>query len=509
MILLTSAAYIQEEMQVEFGKLPPAFLPLGGQKLFQHQITLLKKLQKDDEKIFISLPQDFLVPDVDKNFFQTHRVEVLTVPSKISLAESVYRCVEKLKSSERLLILHGDTLFTSLPQADSGNYFSIQLKDDAYKRGYVKSSRPYGNQAFFTGLFVFDNSETLQRLLKVMNFEAAINEYYTQAKTSGTIEDSWLDFGHLNSYFQSRTKFTTQRYFNDLKIENGFVIKSSANREKILAEARWFECLPHELKIRTPRYFWLKDENERASYCLEYLQYISISELYIFGRLKPQQWTDILNDIFNILEEFQKVPVEQKFKLSRFVSEKTHIRLKEFTRNVGASLSGFERGRPSLSFLADKYSKLLETQSDIHSFWHGDFCLSNLLYDNRLNRVFMIDPRGIGNTGCFTAFGDLKYDLAKLMHSFVGLYDHIIFGQIRYELSSQFVLDDSIKNIQRQFLQMLEKKFPGLQRPLFVIMIHLFISMLTLHTDKSEKLSLLIENIYRLDGLYEEGMNSL
>ena len=41
MILIASAAYVNSEFQIEFGKLPPAFLPVGNRRLFERQIELL------------------------------------------------------------------------------------------------------------------------------------------------------------------------------------------------------------------------------------------------------------------------------------------------------------------------------------------------------------------------------------------------------------------------------------------------------------------------------------
>jgi hypothetical protein len=43
MILITSAAYVNSEFQIEFGKIPPSFLPVGNKRLFEHQINLIRR----------------------------------------------------------------------------------------------------------------------------------------------------------------------------------------------------------------------------------------------------------------------------------------------------------------------------------------------------------------------------------------------------------------------------------------------------------------------------------
>ena len=45
---------------------------------------------------------------------------------------------------------------------------------------------------------------------------------------------------------------------------------------------------------------------------------------------------------------------------------------------------------------------------------HGDLCLSNILFNSRINSIKVIDPRGIGYNNNLTIYGDQNYDLAKI-----------------------------------------------------------------------------------------------
>lgn len=40
MFLIMSGAYVGQELESEFGRIPPSFLPLGNRRLFQHQVAL-------------------------------------------------------------------------------------------------------------------------------------------------------------------------------------------------------------------------------------------------------------------------------------------------------------------------------------------------------------------------------------------------------------------------------------------------------------------------------------
>ena len=141
---------------------------------------------------------------------------------------------------------------------------------------------------------------------------------------------------------------------------------------------------------------------------------------------------------------------------------------------------------------------------------HGDLCLSNILFESRLGRIKVIDPRGLNTKSQFSLYGDLRYDLAKLTHSVVGLYDHILAGayslerEYRADLCSfelKIYDDERVESIQKVFIG--REFLPGL-KPLDVmpLTILLFISMLALHADEPRRQDALLANALRLYDLY-------
>lgn len=57
MILITSAAYISNELRIEFGVIPPCLLPIGNRTLLEYQAESIRKMS--NEKIFLTLPEDY------------------------------------------------------------------------------------------------------------------------------------------------------------------------------------------------------------------------------------------------------------------------------------------------------------------------------------------------------------------------------------------------------------------------------------------------------------------
>ena len=101
-------------------------------------------------------------------------------------------------------------------------------------------------------------------------------------------------------------------------------------------------------------------------------------------------------------------------------------------------------------------------------------------------------------------YGDFRYDVAKLAHSVVGLYDFIIGGMFNYQQNApydillEFEQNATIKNAQNYFCS---KKFGGYslhELSTYPILVHLFLSMLPLHHDFPERQNAMLANALRL-----------
>ena len=65
--LITSAAYVEPELVAEFGRLPPAFLPLGNRRLFVHQHAAIAA---HASRVLLTIPEGFRPEDVDEQQLQ-------------------------------------------------------------------------------------------------------------------------------------------------------------------------------------------------------------------------------------------------------------------------------------------------------------------------------------------------------------------------------------------------------------------------------------------------------
>ena len=330
----------------------------------------------------------------------------------------------------------------------------------------------------------------------------------------------WFDFGHVHTYFQSRLAVTTQRHFNRLSVAGGVLTKSSRDAAKMRAEAAWFADAPARIRPFLPNLIAADiaaggrtgadaNADADAGYALEYLPLTALNELYVFGRLPVKVWRKIFAgcDAFFVAARGIEAAKALDDGFSRHTyRDKTLARLEDFARQTGCDLDAPWRfnGRalPGLRTMAEQAAAAMCAAPPVASFVHGDFCFSNILYDFRSHRIKLIDPRGIDVAGRITAFGDFRYDIAKLAHSVVGLYDVVLAGFYGLRIDRQevefTVSHRRSRPIRDAFLQ---TRFAGAtpaEWGCWPAMVLLFLSMLPLHVDRRERQQALMANCLRV-----------
>ena len=496
-----SATYLASELKTELGDIPPTFLPVGNKHLYKLQIEFAKKYY---DKIVLTLPSNFSPFEADLQFFNDHHIQVLFLDPNLKIGDSLGQALHELKPNERVDILFGDTLFDD---------FKPQLNSVAVAKKMGNYNWHVDQDHVWAGFFSFANPSKLAKLLEQFTFHSAIENYISDSPDFLKIPiQHWYDFGHLNTYFYSKQKMTTERHFNCLEIKNGAVIKSSSDALKMSAEAAWYKNAPPSIKPFLPQFFEESFSlDKKKCYSIEYLHLLSLSEIYVFGRQDENTWNEIFNSCSYFLDETALVATESaqwsEKDSYQLYYKKTLDRLAQFESESGIKLDHEwklnDQYLPSLSTISESVWSALKDRPGRPGFIHGDFCFSNILYDFKSKKIKVIDPRGLNTNNEITNLGDFRYEIAKLAHSAVGFYDQIIaqqynFTENQYRLTLGFASDKNLDIVKDIFLN---TKFRG-QTPdkwdILPIMITLFMSMLPLHKDNVQRQKVLIANVLRL-----------
>ncbi|WP_123628233.1 capsular biosynthesis protein [Phaeobacter inhibens] len=457
----------------------------------------------------MTLPQSFDVPPADVSWLHRHDVEILKIPDGLSLGASLAHALILTGLNGSMRLLHGDTLLPGL-EAAQDDCISIAQPQGSYKWDQLQQFPGTSSDEVITGWFSLSCAQSFLRSLTLEggDFIAALNHYAQMQPLAPIHTPEWLDFGHLQTFHQARTKVSTARAFNSLNITNRTVFKSGDKPVKLRNEAAWFAGLPPVMRIFAPMYLGWEDDGYRISYEFN----PTLHELLIFGALQDGAWEAIAAGCFEFLENCRvhgqdDNPYAASDLLQELAINKTETRLAEWSqaRQVDLHQPWTLNGQkvPSIREIARRTSALIADTSPISGIMHGDFCFPNAFFDFRQQIVKVIDPRGSIRDDQAEIYGDIRYDLAKLNHSIEG-YDQILTGryhytregdhEIAFTLAESTTVDRLRKIFHAHHIQGQSMSDPGI----VALTIQLFLSMLPLHADRLDRQDAFLANALRL-----------
>jgi NDP-sugar pyrophosphorylase family protein len=394
---------------------------------------------------------------LDKHYNRRIELKVISLQNPLSIVESLKGAMDCQQSiHEPIQVILGDTLIYSdygktldmmyvSEVANTSNWCIAQTSDRGDLLALVDKLHIDGKEhKALCGYYCFSNAEALATSIQRSIEEGAkelsnVLMHYHRINPIQLIDTSlWYDFGHLESFIQSKKTLLRPRYFNSLVIDPllNTITKHSLKDDKLLDELNWFKLLPDSLKVLTPRLF--TDDSAATDKIIitqEFYGYPTLSELYVYGDLSETVWESILDYLFQIHNLFSNYKSDfSAAHCHEMYVTKTNHRIKlmlqqnsfwdELLQMESLEING--KIYPSLRLTMEALHDALHhlCQEGTFSILHGDFCLSNILYDLNNQIVRLIDPRGsFGEKGIY---GDPRYDLAKLRHSITGSYDYIV-----------------------------------------------------------------------------------
>jgi hypothetical protein len=519
-VLVPNWARLSPDMEAETGSKYAAFIQLGGAPIYKHIISQYR-CEGDRVRIVFLLAQD--APEFDIDPRENVGIEILRLKRSGSIGETILAGLAKHTSGDAVIVHMADTLL-DMEGAPLGDAVYVQSRSDLYRwtsvcvdsTGRIKVTNdrkeigPCGSKPVCVGLFSFEDGDRLaSELASALEhgapgrepFFVALENYSSARSIELRAVQRWMDCGHVDGYYESRLDYQNLRHFNTLSYDSvrGRVTKKSLNTEAFRKQVRWFKQIPDDVAPFVPRVFASSDGPD-PFITMELLSIPTLGDLFVNQRLQLGAWNDVVRSISRIQSCFAENAVKNSLapQLARVVYiEKTSSRLGAyFAQNPSARdyfvyLSGEKwsigRVQRTLTRFVEQ-SGLLEI--DELTPIHGDFCFSNLLYDPKVRLVKMIDPRG--EFGVPGVFGDRRYDLAKLAHSYSGKYDFIVADRFSVEVGSEGRLrahvdaDDYHTRVRSIFDAVLLPD-DALRQQVYALQALLFLSMLPLHADKPRR----------------------
>jgi len=469
-LVVFSGQFIHPELQVLFGKIIPIELPVANKSLMER---IDQSVKNHFPKKTILIPENYVIPAK----FIPIDWEIKKINQNFKLID-VFQFVANEYKEEKLFLHYGDSIF---------DFDKIEYADNSILVGKARFNYHWGivndNQVFTGGMCIDGN--LLARLVKnCFDFSDALEKFKVNLKISNT--EYWLDFGHSMTYFESRKYFLETRNFNDLKMDAGFILKSSTDIFKMYSEYEWLrklsKIIPHH--IPALRKFRLLNST-KAEYGLEYLKYLSLAEIYVFGKNTEEFYRNLFEELKKLLNSIRSA--NTKFSESKIPNLYT-AKLTERKSEIFSSIDKLKISKENFEKIFEENFNYFSGKNQKITIMHGDYCFSNILFDIVANKPYLIDPRGyISKNQEPTILGPYLYDEVKLAHSFVCQYDFIIAGRdIDYKTFDRRI------DFFLEYFQM-EKEF------LLHGLINLFLTMIPLHSDSKERQLKFVEMVTYLN----------
>lgn len=491
-----------------FGNLPTGLIPVNGKPIIFYILQQMFDNGIRDVYIGVDYKQDKLKKVVDLYFKSKLNIKYVFTDKSKAPGNSLLKILKEKVKTGKVIINLGDTYIKNFNFVDfndalvvSGDFLdeekwaTVEVNGN-YIVDFINKSKVLNKNVYaICGLYSINNVNVFHCFEEINN-NIQINdllEFYNKInKLTVIFTDNWLDFGHIDKYYISKKRLIQSREFNSLEYDDllGTITKKSQNKEKFRAEIKWQINLPKNIRVLAPRVLdYSLDENPFIT--TEFYSYPTLAEIWLFSELNDKVYFSIINKLLKILElfsqnkkevtmqDYEYMYVEKTIKRVSEIENKDIIYLisNEIIEINGKSLRNWKLIKKNIL----GFTKMLYDKND-NCFIHGDFCLSNILYDLRSGIVRLIDPRGIWGS---SENGDIKYDVAKLRHSICGDYDYIVNDLFSVNINGNSIdytiFNSNKKNVKEYFDHQLSKYYDLSQIKLIEGL--LFLSMIALHKD--------------------------
>ncbi|MBQ3494491.1 MAG: hypothetical protein IJA69_03665 [Clostridia bacterium] len=309
-------------------------------------------------------------------------------------------------------------------------------------------------QKIVMGVYFFKDHNLLKKLL-AEDYESLHGEKQLSSLLSKYMEyesmfsqkiKNWKDIGTLEDYVKINTKLLNGRYFNNFKF-NGQTIIKEGEASVIKYEIGWYKQINQtQLKVFVPHIIDYKISDGFYSYEMEYLNGHSLHIYNTFLPINLGNWEYILTNLMltannfwaydklkpslDIVKAGENIYIEKT--ISRMKEWKNPISESEVVELNGQKLFGW---KTVLEKLKTKIDVLIKNCKNNLSIIHGDMNFSNIFYYPEISGFKFIDPRGkFLEEGIW---GDKRYDVAKMRHSFVYNHNKIVQGFFRLDKTAE------------------------------------------------------------------------
>ena len=296
--VLTTGRIVQQDLAKVFGNLPISFLPYKGKRIIDWQIESLVE-NADLEKLYVLFPNK----EWGKEYKVTSKkidIEYLYVNSKTPLIQIIMDEFEffNLSHYENLIIYHGDIL---IRPNDLKKFILTNGSSSITASNITKGSDNYPktDHGYHLGLIKYEQpTDFIKNISKFKSFWNFMKNQFDTKKSCFSIGDSYLSSINFSEFTDSRSKDFMSRSFNSVSKYENRIIKQSSKKDKIISEYMWYQETPDFLKDNIPNVYDLVKTQNEASYEMDYINSVALSDVFVFGYQNDEFIQECLTNIY-------------------------------------------------------------------------------------------------------------------------------------------------------------------------------------------------------------------
>lgn len=396
-------------------------------------------------------------------------LKIVVQPTQMGPAHALSFGVSTVDTKKHVLVCLADTLFDEEVPFDhdwvgtsnaigSGKWCWVDHNEGKVIELYDKIQPPINVTDVLIGLYYFRDCNYLKECLNNVitnNIRVAEGEYQLSNvinlyKQKYLIKahniSTWVDVGSVENYLDAQYKLIQHRSSNSFHINElatGKTITKQGQADKINNEINWIL----EVDKISPDIVLKLYDTTINSYEMDYCPDPLLSKIYLYEDVTPEKFGEIISNLLLVVNKglWQKRSYTNKINIVKeckdmYVNKPT-IRLAQWSDwNRFKNSNNLTINRLQITNIESRINKIAQYLASNHKpivgIIHGDFHFGNIFYNEKNMSFKLIDPRG--SFGEHKGIdGDIYYELAKLRHSYQGMYDSILDGLYTIEIDEQ------------------------------------------------------------------------
>jgi hypothetical protein len=447
------------------------------------------------------------------------RVKLVQQDEPRGPGDALYLGVREAGVATPILVLLADTYLDTIPPLD-GDWVGVRRTTEQRQWCVVETAadgtiidfvdrRPVasGGDQVAVGLYHFADGLCLSSACRgaIGAFDdadselqiSAILRQYSLVRTMHFREIvDWHDCGDVRSMATARRQHVNLRSPASVTVDSTGILTKTGGGPAFKAQIDFWQHLSDSQRLMMPR---LIDADPASTwYRTEFLDLPTLADIYLYAPVQAALWAELLRAFIcdlrqrfwpgeGIVETGEMVKRCREMyiaKMERRLAQWGHPILQRDELVVNGR--AIPAGAACVARLAGRLEGLLSFGQSARI--HGDLHFSNILYSLPTLTFRLIDPRG--DFGGATAWGDERYDLAKLRHSYAGMYDAVVHDLFELTTSSRSYIDLAIGPAREPEISAMDEVLrdnTGCLDDIRAIEASLFLSMVPLHRDSPRR----------------------